>query len=227
MKGNTMTEATAQANASPTCGAHGPLVDKIDQGFRRMDEGFATVNRRMDDLFRNLGAREEADKTQGREIGELKKKAEAVPKMIDHLTTAKVAAHKEACAIGDITRTEVRLKRERDRDHRRENAREPESDDGFETPARGTRRTSFLPGGASFKIPRVVIWIGVILGVAVAAGGWALSMLLKVDLTDLQAKAGEMTGQARAPASAPADQEPSTSDPMALPARPQSTPGDL
>jgi hypothetical protein len=209
----------------PTCGAHQPLVDKIDQGFKRMDGGFDTLNRRMDELFRSLGAREEADKTQGREIGELKKKADAVPKMLEHVTTAKITAHKEACAIGDITRTEVRLKRERERDRGREREREREPEDGYDTPQRGTRRTSFLPGAGSFKIPRAVIWVGVILGVAVAAGGWALSMLLKVDLTDLQAKAGEMTGQAKA--SAPADLEPPTSDPMALPARPQSIPGNL
>lgn len=222
-----MTEANAKASDPPVCGAHKPLVDKIDQGFKRMDGGFDTLNRRMDELFRNLGAREEADKTQGREIGELKKKAEAVPKMLEHVTTSKIAAHKEACAIGDITRTEVRLKRERDRDHRRENAREPDGDDGYETPQRGTRRTSFLPGAGSFKIPRVVIWIGVILGVAIAAGGWFISMILKVDLSDLQAKGTSLGSPARPPVSAPADREPPTSDPMSLPLRPQSIPLDM
>jgi hypothetical protein len=173
-----------------------------------MDDGFTTMNRRMDELFRDLGAREEADKNQGREIGELRRRCDEIPKAITGAVAEGVAEHKAACAIGDITKTEVRLP-ERSRRH-----------ETYDTPERGTRRTSFLPGGGPFKIPRVVIWIGVIIGVAIAVGGWAMSMLLKVDLTDLESKASELTKPA---AAAPADKAPSASQ-LSLPF-PQSTAG--
>jgi hypothetical protein len=151
-----------------TCAAHRPFERKIDDGFREMRDRFDGVNRRFDDLFRDLGAREEADKTQGREIAELKRKAEAVPRLI----ADGIADHRGACAIGDITKTEVRLPES----ERRSRRREPES---YDTPERGTRRQSIVPSGGVFKIPvpKFVIWLAIGIGVAIAAGGWAYGLL--------------------------------------------------
>lgn len=152
-----MTEESANR-----CGAHEGLIGTIASGFRRMDDGFTTMNKRMDELFRDLGAREESAKGQGREIGDLKRKMESVPV---HLAEA-LDLHSSRCVIGDIA--EVGIKTDRRERHR-------DRQDSFETPPRGSRRQSFSPPGSVFKIPvpKVVIWLAVAVGVAVAAGGWA------------------------------------------------------
>lgn len=145
------------------CSLHGPLEKKIDDGFAsirsEMQSGFGTVNGRLDGLFRELGEREGSDKGQWSQIKELRGRVERVPEQIAEA----IGEHRRGCAIGEITEVGIKL---------------PKRD----TPTRGTRRPSLPPTGGSFRIPRVVILAGVILGVAIAAGGWALSLLLRADL---------------------------------------------
>lgn len=154
--------STSFSSDSDACPLHGPLEKKLDDGFRDMRDLFKGVNGRLDDLFRDLGAREEADKTQGREIRELKAKAEEVPDKI----AAAIHAHRAACAIGEITEVGIKF---------------PHRKPQYETPERGTRRQSFAPSGGMFKIPvpRVIIWIAFAVGIAVAAGGWAWGLLTR------------------------------------------------
>ena len=163
-----MGKNSASEPSRETCAAHRPLEEKIDTGFREMRGLFGDVNRRFDDLFRDLGAREEADKTQGREIRELKAELKKVPALVDD----RVTTHCEACAINDITETAIKLP------SRGRGRHEPA--EGYDTPVHGTRRShSIAPGGAVFKIPvpKIVIWLAVGIGIAVAAGGWAWGIL--------------------------------------------------
>jgi hypothetical protein len=157
-----------------------------------MRNGFNSLAERLDDRFDGLmdrmaeirvGNAETASSVAAawKELTRVRDKVDELPGETDE----KLVEHKNACAIGDITRTEVRLKRERVRDRGRELEREAETEEGFDTPARGTRRReSLAPRGHFFKIPvpKLLIYLAIAIGVAVAAGGWAWGLFVDREL---------------------------------------------
>lgn len=181
--------STSSSTEQDACPLHGPLEKKLDDGFSGVTRSFERLNERLDGLFTKLGGLDQSDRGQWARIREIGAELDGVPRVV----AAAVAEHRASCAIGEITEVGIKLP--------------PRRAPTYDTPERGTRRQSLAPSGSMFKIPvpRVIVWIAVAVGIAVAAGGWAWGLLTR----DAPAAAHEIRPSTepvpRIPASVPSD----------------------
>lgn len=171
-----------------TCAGHPFLMRKIDDLAEDMKDGFERLGQKIEDMrveqaetnqslkgaWREINAnRDKIDEVPAvvdKKVASLKSKIAAVPKMIADA----LAGHKGACAIGDITKTEIKFP-DREDGHERRSGRGRRYDDGADS-------ESSMPPSRLFKsLPRwaiavgagivlAVVLVGIFIGVAIATG---------------------------------------------------------
>lgn len=139
-----MTPPRPPSPAEPVCSAHAALVAGIDDLKGSTKAIQETLTDLRIQLARDLGSYEQSTKGAWKEIRELR------------ADLRRAGRDDEPTAVRELRDREDALR-----------GRRREREDGA--------RTSIAPGGSVFKIPvpKVIIWIAIAIGFAIAAGGWA------------------------------------------------------
>ncbi len=141
------------------CAQHGPLERKIDAGFSAQERVLERIENQLKEFLVEMTRREEREKTTTQEMDRLRQHVEEVPYQI----AGSLRQHVSECAIGDITKTEIRLPSSR--------TRSTDRDGGYDTPSGGTRRGSLNPRGTiRIPVPSWVLWVAVAVGVILSVG---------------------------------------------------------
>gem|GEM_PF-5260349 len=138
------------------CSGHRPLLLEMRDGFRelaeRLDDRFDGLMDRMADVRVANESTAGSVASAWKELNRLRDKVDVLPADTDE----KIAEHKGACAIGDITKTEVRLPKNYIRQR-------PET---YDTPH--DLRRSVIPGG-QVSLPKWVLYAIIVGGVLAIA----------------------------------------------------------
>ncbi|MDD5707170.1 MAG: hypothetical protein PHR35_14700 [Kiritimatiellae bacterium] len=160
--------STLPQSESGVCQSHEYIEGTLRRVEKKVDEGFAEVNRTLVELRVALARREESEKGQWREIRTLREKVEDLPGFVGE----SLADHVRDCPLQDITEVGIKTERRKNGDRGRQET--------YDTPSNGTRRSrSITPKGKMSTRSMVIIGagaaavvaaLGVWIGVALATG---------------------------------------------------------
>jgi len=156
------------------CAGHPFLIGRLDELAEDMKTGFERLGQKIEDMRVEQAETNQSLKGAWREINSSRTKIEEVPATIDKKIAplkSKIAAipgmiadaffkHKSECAIGDITKTEIKFPDREDGQERRHGRGRRNSD------LEGDNGESIAPrSGASVTLPKWVLYAVIIGGV--------------------------------------------------------------